>query len=104
MGDTVHVVFVYDPDNAPLEHERCSEVQVWPDGTEEDWYAVTEEPLATVCPLNVHEAAVPTVQEGAVYEPESVPFEQIRSWPVQLWPYGTVDDWYAVTEEPLRIV
>jgi hypothetical protein len=34
-----------------------------------------------------------------VYVPESVPSVQVRDSEAQVWPYGTVSAWYAVTEE-----
>jgi hypothetical protein len=45
-----------------------------------------------------------TLQLAYVYEPEREPLEQARDSLTQLLPYGTVDDWYAVTEEPLVMV
>ena len=80
---------------------RGSNMQVPPAGTVALWYAPTELPLATVWPFNVHGAPCWTAQEEFVYEPLSVPLVHERCWLTQPWPYATLDDWYAATDEPL---
>ena len=99
-AETVQDGAVYEPERVPLVQVRDCEVQVCPYATEEDWYAVTEEPEVMVWLLKVHEAGAEMVQEGAVYEPERVPLVQVRDCEVQVCPYATEEDWYAVTEEP----
>ena len=55
-ASTVQLGYVYEPERVPLVQVRVSEVQLLPYGTEEVWYAVTEEPLVTVLPSKVQEA------------------------------------------------
>ena len=33
----LHEAYAYEPERTPLVQVRCCEVQVWPNGTEEDW-------------------------------------------------------------------
>ncbi len=109
---TEQATFVREPLKAPSVQVRVSETHCEPAGTDEDWYAVTVEPLATVLPLNVHEAgagAAATVHAAFAYVPESVPFEHVRCSETHEDPAVTDGDWYAVTtaawatDEPLNV-
>ena len=51
-GVTEHELYAYEPESEPLLHVRDCGAHDCPYGTVEDWYAVTEEPLVTVLPLN----------------------------------------------------
>jgi hypothetical protein len=90
---TLQVLFVYVPDRTPLLQVRvCDEHEV-PQPADEDWYAVTEAPLATVVPQGVmHEEQGCTEQEPLVYEPESVPLLHVRVCEVQPDPHATAGD------------
>ena len=57
----VHEADWYEPLRVPLLHTRVCQAQVCPADTDELWYAATLAPSATVCPLNVQEAAATTV-------------------------------------------
>ncbi len=61
-GATVQLDCVYDPLSVPLEQFLTSEVQVLPNETLADWYAVTLRPLAMFCPFRVQAAAAATEQ------------------------------------------
>ena len=87
---TVQVEAVYEPESVPLEQVRVCEAQVCPKETEAARYAGTDEPCAIVAPLSEHEAAPPTVQVEAVYEPESVPLPHTRVCEAQVCPKGTL--------------
>lgn len=78
---TAHDEKAYVPESVPLVHVRCCDTHCEPNGTLTDWYAVVEEALATVVPLNVQEAAGVTEHEALlnVLAPESVPFVQVRT-------------------------
>ena len=54
-------------------------------------------------PPRVQDAAAVTLQDAYVYEPESEPLEQLRVCDAQDCPYGTVDAWYAVADDPFAI-
>ena len=66
----------------------------------ESQVSVEGEPCVTVSGESEMEQEGPTAQLAYAYEPESVPLLQARDWEVQVEPYGTVDAWYAVIEEP----
>ena len=51
----------------------------------------------------MHDCGELTAHELLWYEPESVPFEQVLVSCVQVEPYPTDDDLYAVTDCPLVI-
>ena len=60
---------------------------------------MTELPCVTVLPHgDVQLLGSPTVHELYWYEPESEPSEHVRLSEAHDEPYGTEDDWYAVTE------
>jgi hypothetical protein len=52
---TVQEALAYEPESTPLLHVRVCEIHWLPLDTEEDWYAVTDAPLATLWLLNVHD-------------------------------------------------
>ena len=89
---TVHEAFVYEPESVPLVHMRDCETHWLPEATDDDWYAVTEEPFVIVWPLKVQDVGVPTLQDAAVYEPERVPLEHVRVSETHDDPYATEDD------------
>lgn len=48
-------------ESVPLVHVSVPETHWLPNGTEEDWKPVTDEPLATLCPLKVQDCGVAVV-------------------------------------------
>jgi hypothetical protein len=55
---TVHVAAAFGSESKPLVQASRSLAHCCPYATDEDWYAVTDEPLAMVSPFHVHDAAV----------------------------------------------
>lgn len=85
---------------------RDCEEQTEPYGTLAVRYAVFDCPFAIVVPLNEHDAAVATLHAELVYVPLNTPLVHVRvcATDEQSEPYGTEEDWYAVTDCPLGIV
>ena len=99
-GSTTQASYEKLPESVPFVHVRDSEEHGPGYDTDEDWYAVTDEPLVTVLPLKVQFAGGSTEHDEYWYEPESEPLLHERHWDVHDEPYGTVEAAYAVTPEP----
>jgi hypothetical protein len=54
----VHEAALYEPESVPFAHDLVCAMQAAPADTDSDWYAVTDCPFATDCPLNKQDCEV----------------------------------------------
>ena len=86
MEPQEHEEYWSDPESVPSLQVRDCETHDWPRPTVALWYAVTDEPCATVWPLKVQLAGGPTVQETWGKEPVRLPSLHVRVWETHVEP------------------